>query len=88
MTCTTTIPPKSNRLKNLAVNNSFHSSYILREFNDKKEMILNIFSAYVEPLLKYINNTSLLQELILNLDAAAYENNIYSNLSKPSGKIN
>ena len=62
MTCTTTIPSTSNTLKNLAVNEGFHSSYIQTELNDKKEMILNIFSAYVEPLLKDINHPALLQE--------------------------
>ena len=30
MTCTNTIPSTSNTLKNLAVNKSFHSSYIRR----------------------------------------------------------
>ena len=61
MTCTTTIPSTSNKLKNLEVNKSFHSSYIQGEFNDKKDMIINIFSAYDEPLLKDINHTALLQ---------------------------
>ena len=47
MTCTTTIPSTSNTLNNLPVNKNFHSSYIQREFNDKKDMIINIFSEYV-----------------------------------------
>ena len=38
-------------------------------------MIINIFSEYVEPLLKDINHPALLQEWKLNIDAAAYENN-------------
>ena len=54
-------------------NKSFHSSYIQTEFNDKTDMIINIFSEYVLPLLKDINHTELLQELKLNLDAAEYE---------------
>ena len=49
-------------------------------------MINNIFSAYVVPLLKYINHTALLQEQKLNLDAAVYESNIDANMSKPSNK--
>ena len=40
MICSTTITSTSNTLKNLAVNTSFHSSYIQEEFNDKKEEIL------------------------------------------------
>ena len=68
------------------VNKCFHSSYIQREFNDEKEIIINIFSAYVVPLLKYINNPALLQERKLNLDAALYEINIDANMSKPSDK--
>ena len=39
-------------------------------------MIIKIFSSYVEPLLKYINNHVLFQEYKLNIDAAAYEKNL------------
>ena len=49
-------------------------------------MIINIFSAYVVPLLKYINHPALLQEWKINLDATAYERNIDANMSKPSDK--
>ena len=62
MTCTTTTPSTSNTLKNLAVNKSCHYSYIQGEFNDKKDLIINIFSTNVEPLLKYINHPALLHE--------------------------
>ena len=61
MTCTTTITFTSNTLNNLAINKGFHSSYIRRQFNDKKDMIINIFSAYIEYPLKDINHTELLQ---------------------------
>ena len=44
-------------------------------------MIINIFSAYVVPLLKYINHPALIQEFKLNLDAAAYEKHIDANIS-------
>ena len=37
MTCTTTISSTSNTLQNLVVNRIFHSSYIQRESNDKKD---------------------------------------------------
>ena len=73
MTCINIISSTSNTLKNLVVNKSLHYSYIQPEFNDKKEIIINIFSAYVVPPLKDINNHELLQEWKLNLDAAAYE---------------
>ena len=56
MTCTTTITSTSNTLKNLEVDKKFHSLYIKIEFNDKKDMIINIFSVYFEHLLKYINH--------------------------------
>ena len=48
-------------------------------------MIINIFSEYVAPLLKDINNPALLQEWKLNIDAAEYEKNMDANMSKPSG---
>ena len=47
-------------------------------------MIINTFSAYVVPLLKYINHPALLQKWKPNLDAASYEKNIDANMSKPS----
>ena len=55
-----TITSTLNTLKILAVNRSFHSSYIKTYFNDKKETIINIFSEYVEPLLKDINHPTFL----------------------------
>ena len=88
MTCTTTIPSISNTLNNLLVNRSFHYSCIQREYNDKKERIINIFGEFVEPLLKYITHAALLQEWKINLDAAEYERNIDANLYKPLKKIN
>ena len=39
-------------------------------------MMINIFNAYVVPLLKYDNHLTLLQECKLNIDAAAYEKNL------------
>ena len=72
MTCINTITSTSNTLKNLVVNKGLHHSYIHRGLNDKNKMIINLFSAYVVPLLKDINHPALLQEWKLNLDAAAY----------------
>ena len=86
MIFSTTIPSTSNTLKHLAVDKSFLSSYIQRKCNDKKETIINIFSEFFEPLLKYINHPELLQKGNLNLDDAEYERNIYANLYKTSGK--
>ena len=84
MMCSTTINSKSNTLKNLAVNKSFHFPYIQRKYKDKKETTINIFSEYVEPLLKYINHPALLQDWKINIDDAEYKGNIDANLYKPS----
>ena len=73
MTCINTIPSTSNTLKKLVVDKSFHTSYIKKWFNDKEDMIIEIFSVYVVPLLKKINHPSLLQEWKPNIDALAYE---------------
>ena len=73
MTCINTIPYTSNTLKNLVVNKSSRPSNIQTEFNDKKDIIINIFSAYVVPMLKDINHPALLKEWKLNIDTAAYE---------------
>ena len=86
MTCMNTIHSTSNTPKNLVVNKSFHYSYIKTEFNDKKTITINIFSAYVVPMLKDRNHTALLQEWKLNIDDATYERNIDANMSKSSDK--
>ena len=70
MICLTKIPSTSKTLNKFAVNTRFHYSYIQKEFNDRKEEIINIFSAYVEPLIKEINHPALFQEWKLNLDSA------------------
>ena len=72
----TTIPSTLNTMKNLAVNTHFCSSCIENELNNIKEDIINIFSEYVEPLMKEINQLELLQEWKINLDVANYERNI------------
>ena len=61
MTCINTIPSTSNTLKNLVANKSLHSSYIQTELNDEKKIIINIFSAYVVPMIKDINHPSFRQ---------------------------
>ena len=68
------------------VNKILHSCYIQKEFNDKKLIIINIFSAYVVSLLKDINDTALLQQRKLNIDAEAYEKHIGAVVSKPYDK--
>ena len=51
----------TNTLQILVVKKKLHYSYIQTEFNDKLKMIINIFSSYVVPLLKYINHPTMLQ---------------------------
>ena len=61
---------------------SLHSYYIQTKYNDKEEIINNIFCTYVEPLLNDINYPALIQELKLNIDAAVYEKQIDDNVYK------
>ena len=75
MTFINTITSTSNTLKKLLLNKSLHSSYIQIQFNEKEEIINNIFSSYVEHSLKYINHPELPQKRKLNLDATEYEKN-------------
>ena len=84
MTCMNTITSTSGTLKKLLLNKNLHYSYIKKEFNEKEEIINNIFSSYDEPLLKYINHPALLQEWKLNLYAVAFEKKIYANVYKPT----
>ena len=87
VTCINTITSTSNTLKNLVWNKSLHSSCIQTWFNDKNKIIINIFSAYVEPLLKIstILNCFKNENLILMLKRMKY---IYidASMSKPSDK--
>ena len=73
MICSTNNPSTSNALKNLLVNKNSHCYYTNKEFNDKKEETINIFSAYLTPQIKEIHHPALLQEWKINLDAAEYE---------------
>ena len=73
MTYTTSITSISNTLKKLLLQYNFHSSYNQTRYIGKEEIIHNIFSTYVEPLLNYINHTALVQEWKLNPDAPEYE---------------
>ena len=86
MTCNSKIVSISNTLKKLWLQSSLNDSYIQTKYNGEEEIINNIFSAYVGPLLKDTNNPALIQEWKLNLDDAAYENQIDANLYKPSVK--
>ena len=72
ITCINKIPSKSNTLEDFLLNKSSHYSYIQTEFNEKGEIINNIFSSYVEPFLKDINHPAFLQEWKLNIDATVY----------------
>ena len=54
---------------------NLHSSYNQTKYIGEEEIIHNIFSAYVEPLLNCINNPALVQERKINIDAPVYEKN-------------
>ena len=75
MTFTTEIPSISSTLKKLLLQYNFHSSYNQKIHIGEEEIIHNIFSTYVEPLLNCINHPALVQEWKLNIDAPEYENN-------------
>ena len=62
MTCTMAITSKSNNLKNLLLHSDVHLSYIQTIYNGKEEIIDNIFSTNIEPLVNVINHPELAQE--------------------------
>ena len=72
MTFTTAIPSISNTLNKLLLQYYLYSSYNQAKYIGKDEIIHNIFSTYVEPLLNYINHPELVQEWKLNLDAPVF----------------
>ena len=74
MNFTTTITSTSITLKKFLLQYDLHSSYNQIKYIGEEEIIHNIFSTYVEPLLNYINHTALVQEWKNNLGAPAHEN--------------
>ena len=62
MTFINTITFLSNTLNKLWLQSILHYSYIKTKYDAKEEVINNIFSIYVEPLLNDINHIALLQE--------------------------
>ena len=64
---------------------NLHSSYNQTKYIGEEEIIYNLFSTYVEPLLNYINHPALVQEWKLNIDAPDYEKND-PNVNIPSDK--
>ena len=73
MTCTTAITSLSKTLKKLLLQYDFYSLYKQTKYIGKYEIIHNIVSKYVEPLLNYIKYNALVQQLKLNFDAPAYK---------------
>ena len=88
MTCTAAITSISNTLKKLLLQYNFNSSYNQTKYIGKEEIIHNIFSKYVEPLLNYISHPTLVQEWRLNIDAPEYEKKLMLPLIDPQIKIN
>ena len=86
MICCTTIPSTSNKLNNLLVNENSQYSYTNKEFNDKTEEMINVFSAHITQQMKEIHHPALLQEWKLILDDADYIKIINSNNHKFSEK--
>ena len=75
MICNNATPSVSNTQKKLFLQYDFHSSYNQAKYIGEDEIIHNIFSTYVEPLLNHINPHALVKEWKLNLDAPEYGNN-------------
>ena len=61
-TCTMEITSTSNTRKQLFLQSDLHSSSITTIYNGKEEIINNIYSTYVEPLINDINHPALVQE--------------------------
>ena len=86
MTCTTKITSISNTLKKSLLQYNLYSSYNETKYIGEEEITHNIFSTYVEPLFNHINNTALVKEWKLNIDAPEYEKKIDANVNRPSDK--
>ena len=75
MTFNTAITSIPNTPNKLLLQYNLYSSCNQTKNIVEDEIIHNIFTKYVEPLLDYINNPALVQEWKLNPDATAYEKN-------------
>ena len=72
MNFTTAIPSISSTLNKFLLQYNLHSLYNQKIYIGEEEIIHNIFSTYVEPLLNYINHPALVQQQKINLDDPAY----------------
>ena len=60
--------------------------YMHNLYNDKQEIIDDIFCQYIKPLLKYIYHPTLIQEQKQNFDDAAHEKKLNKEVKLPSKK--
>ena len=73
MLCKTTIISTSNTLKNLVISSYYHSAYSTEKLDTEEQEMCRLFSTYVTPQIKEINNPAIIQEWKLNIDAAEYK---------------
>ena len=73
MACNTAILSVANAIKKFHIKYPLQYVYQQKLYNDKQEIIDELFYQYHLPLLKYIDLNALITERKQNIDAAAYE---------------
>ena len=63
-----------------------HIIYKQDFYNNKESEIYDLFVEYLVPIMENIDHPELIEELKQNLDAAAYEKNLYKYVKLPSTK--
>ena len=65
---------------------NIHIIYKQDFYNAKEKEINDLFLKYLVPVMEDIEHPKLIKEWIQNIDAAAYENNLYKDETLPSIK--
>ena len=60
--------------------------YMHNLYNDKQEIINDLFCQYIKPWLKYIYHSTMIQERKQNIDDAAHEKKLNKEVKLPSKK--
>ena len=77
MARSTAISSVANTINKLHMQSDLHLIYKQKFYHDKQDEIDTICDEYHIPLINYIDHTALTQEWKQNIEAAAYEENIY-----------
>ena len=76
----------ANTIKKLHIQKNMHIIYKQDLYKNKAKEIYDFFLEYLVPVMDNIDHPALIKEWKKNIDAGAYENNLYKDVKLPSIK--